>query len=101
MESLPVSQLAVVLGCSEMTVRRDLDVLERDGVLRRERGGAVASTLRGDEVPYALRVFEATEAKERIARAVAALIADGEPWSSTAAPLLPKWVGHCGGDQSR
>jgi DeoR/GlpR family transcriptional regulator of sugar metabolism len=77
-ESLPVSQLALVLGCSEMTVRRDLDVLERDGVLRRERGGAVASILRGDEVPYALRVFEAMDAKERIAHVVAALIAEGE-----------------------
>jgi DeoR/GlpR family transcriptional regulator of sugar metabolism len=77
-ESLPVSHLATVLGCSEMTVRRDLDILERDGVLRRERGGAVASLLRGDEVPYALRVFEATGAKERIAHMVATLIADGE-----------------------
>jgi DeoR/GlpR family transcriptional regulator of sugar metabolism len=77
-EPLAVRELAVVLGCSEMTVRRDLDVLERDGVLRRARGGAVTSTLRGDEVPYSIRVFEAREAKERIARAVAALIADGE-----------------------
>jgi DeoR/GlpR family transcriptional regulator of sugar metabolism len=77
-ESIPVSQLAIALGCSEMTIRRDLDVLERDGVLRRERGGAVSFSLRGDEVPYAVRVFEAAEAKERIARAVAGLIADGE-----------------------
>lgn len=77
-ESIPVSQLAVALGCSEMTIRRDLDVLERDGVIRREHGGAVAFNLRGDEAPYATRVFEATEAKERIARAVAGLIADGE-----------------------
>lgn len=75
---VPVSQLAIALGCSEMTVRRDLDVLERDGVIRRERGGAVAFNLRGDEVPYAVRVFEAVEVKERIANAVAGLIADGE-----------------------
>jgi DeoR/GlpR family transcriptional regulator of sugar metabolism len=61
-----------------MTVRRDLDVLERDGVIRRERGGAVALNLRGDEVPYSARVFESVEAKERIARAVAGLITDGE-----------------------
>jgi DeoR/GlpR family transcriptional regulator of sugar metabolism len=61
-----------------MTVRRDLEALERDGVVRRVRGGAVVSGLRGDEVPYAMRMFEAVAAKERIAAAVAALIADGE-----------------------
>jgi DeoR/GlpR family transcriptional regulator of sugar metabolism len=61
-----------------MTIRRDLDVLERDGVVRRVHGGAVAFNLRGDEVPYAVRAFEAVEAKERIAKAVAGLIADGE-----------------------
>jgi DeoR/GlpR family transcriptional regulator of sugar metabolism len=61
-----------------MTVRRDIDALERDGVVRRVHGGAVAFSLRGDEVPYSVRTFEAVEAKERIATAVGALIADGE-----------------------
>jgi DeoR/GlpR family transcriptional regulator of sugar metabolism len=75
---VPVSTLAIELGCSEMTVRRDLEVLERDGVIRRVRGGAVAFNLRGDEVPYLVRVFEESDAKERIATAVAGLIADGE-----------------------
>jgi len=75
---IPVRQLAAELGCSQMTVRRDLDVLEREGVLRRVHGGAVGVSLRADEVPYAARTFEAAEAKERIGRAVASLIADGE-----------------------
>ena len=78
LEPVPVSRLAIALGCSEMTVRRDLDVLERDGVVRRLHGGAVAFNLRSDEVPYSVRSFAAIEAKERIAAAVAALIADGE-----------------------
>jgi DeoR/GlpR family transcriptional regulator of sugar metabolism len=73
-----VRQLAVDLGCSEMTVRRDLDVLERDGVVRRVHGGAVRVQLRRDEVPYAARVLEAVEAKQRIGRAVADLVTDGE-----------------------
>ncbi len=75
---IAVSTLALTLGCSEMTVRRDLEALEREGVLRRVHGGAVSFNLRGDEVPYSLRAFEAVEAKERIANAVAGLIADGE-----------------------
>jgi DeoR/GlpR family transcriptional regulator of sugar metabolism len=73
-----VRQLATELGCSEMTVRRDLDVLERDGVVRRVHGGAVRVQLRRDELPYAARALEAIEAKQRIARAVAGLISDAE-----------------------
>jgi DeoR/GlpR family transcriptional regulator of sugar metabolism len=75
---VPVRELARELGCSEMTVRRDLDALQRDGVLRRVHGGAVGISLRADEVPYAVRAFEAVGAKERIGRAAADLIADGE-----------------------
>lgn len=73
-----VRQLAAELSCSEMTVRRDLGVLEHDGVVRRVHGGAIRVQLRRDELPYAARVLEATEAKQRIGRAVAALITDGE-----------------------
>jgi DeoR/GlpR family transcriptional regulator of sugar metabolism len=73
-----VRQLAMELGCSEMTVRRDLDQLEHDGVVRRVHGGAVRVQLRRDELPYAARALEATEAKQRIGQAVAGLIADGE-----------------------
>jgi DeoR/GlpR family transcriptional regulator of sugar metabolism len=61
-----------------MTIRRDLDTLERDGVVRRTHGLAALASLRADEKPYPVRAFEAGEAKERIGRAVAALIADGE-----------------------
>jgi DeoR/GlpR family transcriptional regulator of sugar metabolism len=73
-----VRQLAADLGCSEMTVRRDLDVLEHEGVVRRVHGGAVRVQLRRDELPYAVRVLDAGPAKQRIGRAVAALISDGE-----------------------
>ncbi|MYV99659.1 DeoR family transcriptional regulator, partial [Streptomyces sp. SID3343] len=47
-ERLSVSELSRRLGVSEMTVRRDLDALERRGLVRRVRGGAVA-TLARDE----------------------------------------------------
>jgi hypothetical protein len=76
--SVAVSELAAEFGCSEMTIRRDLDALGRDGVVRRWHGSAVTASLRADEKPYPVRAFEASEAKERIGRAVAAPISDGE-----------------------
>lgn len=76
--SVTVSELAAEFGCSEMTIRRDLDALGRDGVVRRMHGSAVTASLRADEKPYPVRAFEASDAKERIGRAVAALISDGE-----------------------
>ena len=53
-------------------------MLEHDGVVRRVHGGAVRVQLRRDELPYAARVMEAIEAKQRIARAVVGLISDAE-----------------------
>jgi DeoR/GlpR family transcriptional regulator of sugar metabolism len=76
---IQVRQLAEDLGCSEMTIRRDLDALSRDGAVRRVHGGAVrVVSLRGDEPPYAVRALAGPDAKQRIGRAAAGLIADGE-----------------------
>ncbi|GGP84677.1 DeoR/GlpR family DNA-binding transcription regulator [Saccharothrix coeruleofusca] len=76
-ERVAVGTLAEIVGCSEMTVRRDLDVLEREGLLRRVRGAAV-STLTGEETPFAARAKQRLEVKRRIGAAVAGLLDDGE-----------------------
>jgi DeoR/GlpR family transcriptional regulator of sugar metabolism len=73
-----VAELADLTGASDMTIRRDLDLLADQGVLERYRGGARSLLLRGEEPPFALRAQEAIEAKRRIATEVAELIADGE-----------------------
>ncbi|MEU4098097.1 DeoR/GlpR family DNA-binding transcription regulator [Streptomyces sp. NPDC026673] len=73
-----VAELAALTGASEMTVRRDLEVLAAQGVLERYRGGARSLLLRGAEPPFGLRSQEGQEAKRRIAVEVAGLIADGE-----------------------
>jgi DeoR/GlpR family transcriptional regulator of sugar metabolism len=73
-----VRSVAIELGCSEMTIRRDLDALAREGVVRRTHGGAVGVNLRGDEEPYALRALSGVEVKQRIGQAAADLIMDGE-----------------------
>ncbi|MET9121171.1 DeoR/GlpR family DNA-binding transcription regulator [Streptomyces sp. NPDC004528] len=73
-----VAELAELTGASEMTIRRDLEVLAAQGVLERYRGGARSLLLRGDEPPFALRSQDGLEAKRRIATEAARLIADGE-----------------------
>ncbi len=73
-----VASLSRTQGVSEMTVRRDLEALEREGVLRRVHGGAVSTVSRGYEPPYALRSGRDQEAKRAIGERAAALVSDGE-----------------------
>src|SRR5690242_10558199 len=75
---LGVAELAALTGASEMTVRRDLEILAGQGVLERYRGGDRSLLLRGEEPPFALRATEGQAAKRRIAAEVATLVADGE-----------------------
>jgi DeoR/GlpR family transcriptional regulator of sugar metabolism len=70
-----VSALADEFGVSEMTVRRDLEALARDGKLERVRGGAVNVE---SERPFSEIAVERLEAKDRIGRAAAALVEDGQ-----------------------
>jgi DeoR/GlpR family transcriptional regulator of sugar metabolism len=73
-----VVELATALDCSEMTVRRDLEALERSGGLRRVHGGAASVFLSAEETPYGVRALESSEAKRTIGAAAASLLADGE-----------------------
>ncbi|MGI8335973.1 DeoR/GlpR family DNA-binding transcription regulator [Actinomadura scrupuli] len=77
-DSVAVAELAAEHRVSEMTIRRDLDELAQQGIVRRIRGGAQSLLLRGDEPPFAAREREAADAKRRIGAEVAALLADGE-----------------------
>ncbi|MFF9392401.1 DeoR/GlpR family DNA-binding transcription regulator [Streptomyces griseoluteus] len=73
-----VNELTRQLGVSDMTVRRDLDALARQGVLEKVHGGAVPVVEASTHEPG----FEAKSgleptAKEEIARAAARLVAPG------------------------
>lgn len=70
-----VSELATSFGVSEMTVRRDLKALERDGKLERVHGGAINVH---DERPFEEIAVERFEGKDRIGAAAAALVEDGQ-----------------------
>ncbi|WP_040195551.1 DeoR/GlpR family DNA-binding transcription regulator [Candidatus Soleaferrea massiliensis] len=69
-----VVKLAELLGVSQVTVRKDLDTLEKKGLLRREHGHAVKVS--SDDIGNRL-AFQ-YELKQRIARMAAELVGSGE-----------------------
>jgi DeoR/GlpR family transcriptional regulator of sugar metabolism len=95
-----VADVAREIGISEMTVRRDLEALERDGLVQRSHGGAVpvpAPTVIPTEPSYAARRDLNREAKQRIAAAAAAMVraeeAIGLDAGSTVAYLAAELAG--------
>ena len=76
--SVQVSSLAKTLGVSTVTVRADLDALERAGKLRRTHGGAVSLSKTITVSIQDRRVNVNVEAKCAIAQAAAGLVHDGE-----------------------
>ncbi len=72
-----VHDLCTLLDVSDITIRRDLDLLERAGHLRRTRGGAMSlrPTL---DVPYTNRTELHVAAKHAIGASAAALVRAGE-----------------------
>ncbi|MCZ8148554.1 MAG: DeoR/GlpR family DNA-binding transcription regulator [Roseomonas sp.] len=76
-----VSSLAATLQVSEMTIRRDLALLERQGQIERTHGGAVPPpprhpvTLDREEPTFDARLRQRHEAKAAIAQAAAGLLA--------------------------
>ena len=73
-----ITKLVKEFGTSSMTIRRDLEFLEMEGLARRVRGGAISSLGRSYEPPIALRAGTANQAKQNIGRAAADLIHENE-----------------------
>ena len=81
--SVSVEQLSERLEISVVTVRRDLDLLEQKGLLRRTHGGAVSieplfyEPFKNDR-SFQAQVERLAQEKRRIGRAAASLIGRGE-----------------------
>lgn len=73
-ETVEVAALAQRLGVSTVTVRKDLDLLEQKGLLRRQHGFAVRVS--PDDIGY--RMTFDYEVKRRIAKRAAAMVGNGE-----------------------
>ena len=91
-----VKKLAKSLYVSEATIRRDLESLEKNGLIRRIYGGAMLLKSNKD-VPLYMRESEQTEAKNIIGKKAAALVKENDviliDASSTAYSLIPYLTG--------
>jgi DeoR/GlpR family transcriptional regulator of sugar metabolism len=73
-----VVDLSDRLGVSEVSIRRDLQILEERGLLKRVHGGAVNIPADNLTPPLVQRMNQNSEAKERIGRMAASLVQSSE-----------------------
>lgn len=88
-----VEALAKMFYVSESTIRRDLDKISGEGMVRRTYGGAVLLGNLAVDLPITIREHENTDAKQTIAQTAAKLIRDGSTiildTSSTVTAMVP------------
>ena len=91
-DRISVAELAKILFVSEMTVRRDLTSLEKKGVIKRYRGGAVLTTV-SNEMPISRRFFVDEDEKKDLGIQAAEFLADSQTVyldsSSTCQYIIP------------
>jgi DeoR family transcriptional regulator of aga operon/DeoR family fructose operon transcriptional repressor len=75
-QTIHIVELARELDVSEMTIRRDVTRLERDGFLRRTYGGATAHVTRALELGFNARALQHAAAKRLIAMEASRLVAN-------------------------
>ena len=73
-----IEQLAKEFDVSNETIRRDLFDLEREGVIKRIRGGAVFNTLLAHEMEFSKKLGNHQEEKQAIARTAVEYIDDND-----------------------
>ena len=76
--SVTVNWLAKHLYIGEATIRRDLDILEKKGFVKRIYGGAILVGGSSSEIPLLLRETERRESKSIICAQAAELVNDGD-----------------------
>jgi DeoR family transcriptional regulator of aga operon len=75
-QTIHVGELARALDVSEMTIRRDIRRLERDGFVRQTYGGATAHLTRSLDLAFNARALRNTREKRRIAMRATQLLGD-------------------------
>jgi DeoR/GlpR family transcriptional regulator of sugar metabolism len=77
-QRLSVAEICEQFSISEATARRDLDSLAEQGKLQRVHGGAIPVEQAPPELPILQRENDQGNEKQRIGKAAAALVQDGE-----------------------
>jgi DeoR family transcriptional regulator of aga operon len=72
------SELSKILGVSTVTIRQDIEALQKRGLLRKTYGGAAAVASGTTDSAFALRSAHMGEEKRKIGAAAAALVSPGE-----------------------
>jgi len=73
-----IADICKMFDVSEMTARRDLNTLDRQGLLRRIHGGAITNLGRSYEPSFQTRAINNQDAKTKIGLKAAELIYDGD-----------------------
>jgi len=73
-----VSELATLFEVSEETIRRDLEKLEREGLVVKSYGGAVLNENVNFDLPFNIRKNRNVVGKQRIAELVAEMVREGD-----------------------
>ncbi len=91
-----VSELSSLLSVTEETIRRDLEGLKKEGLLKRTYGGAIPTNRINLELSFKAREVENREKKKAIGKVAAALIKNGDALmfdASTTALEVAKQIG--------
>lgn len=73
-----ITALSAAMHVSSMTIRRDLDRLQEEGLIRRTHGGAITESLSLVELDYFARRNQNARAKRQIGQAAATLVRDDD-----------------------
>lgn len=73
-----VSDLSQIYNVTEETIRRDLEKLEKEGLVKKTYGGAVINESINVDLPYNIRKKSNVSNKQYIAKIISSMIEDGD-----------------------
>jgi DeoR/GlpR family transcriptional regulator of sugar metabolism len=77
-QAIPLGEMALSIGISESTLRRELSVLVEEGLVERQSGKLLPGYSDATETPLVVRMTINADEKKRIAKAALDLVRNGE-----------------------